>query len=79
MSSGHGGAAGGLRGAYEQVASVHGHSDSVLRVAWSPDGALLASGALHSVYVLGGTVSGGGEEGRSSFVFMQQPPQACRW
>lgn len=30
---------------YEQVASFHGHSDSVLRVAWAPDGALLASGA----------------------------------
>ena len=52
VSSGHGGAAGGLLGAYEQVASVHGHSDSVLRVAWSPDGALLASGALHIMYVL---------------------------
>ena len=31
-------------GRYEQVASFHGHSDSVLRVAWAPDGALLASG-----------------------------------
>ena len=52
VSSGHGGATGGLLGTYEQVASVHGHSDSVLRVAWSPDGALLASGALHILRVL---------------------------
>ncbi|KAK9838098.1 hypothetical protein WJX81_001298 [Elliptochloris bilobata] len=28
---------------YEQVASFHGHTDSVLRVAWAPDGALIAS------------------------------------
>lgn len=42
---GAGGASGGPAARYEQVASFHGHSDSVLRVAWSPDGALLASGA----------------------------------
>ncbi len=35
----------GPGGEYEQVASYHGHADSVLRVAWAPDGALLASGA----------------------------------
>ena len=35
----------GPGGEYEQVASFHGHADSVLRVAWAPDGALLASGA----------------------------------
>lgn len=29
----------------EQVASFEDHTDSVLRVSWSPDGRILASGA----------------------------------
>ncbi|BDA49586.1 probable WD repeat and SOCS box-containing protein 1 [Coccomyxa sp. Obi] len=32
-------------GDFKQVSSFHGHTDSVLRVNWSPDGQLLASGS----------------------------------
>ena len=31
--------------AYSLVATCHDHTDSVLRVNWSPDGSLIASGA----------------------------------
>ncbi len=31
-------------GDFMQVSSFHGHTDSVLRVSWAPDGRLLASG-----------------------------------
>lgn len=46
-----GGASGGPAARYEQVASFHGHSDSVLRVTWAPDGTLLASGALEALRI----------------------------
>lgn len=34
----------GKPAAHSQVASFRGHTDSVLRVSWAPDGQLLASG-----------------------------------
>ena len=37
-------------GDFKQVSSLRGHTDSVLRVNWSPDGQLLASGVEHGTH-----------------------------
>lgn len=39
-------------GRYMQVAAFHGHADSVMRAAWSPDGQLVASGSSDGVVCL---------------------------
>lgn len=68
-------------GRYMQVAAFQGHADSVMRAAWSPDGHLVASGALQ---VAGGglgiaeaAATGTAAAGRALYSASQPPALTC--
>ena len=42
----------GASASHSQLASFHGHEDSVLRVSWAPDGCMLATGPMPAQFLL---------------------------